>query len=175
MKQLALRDRGNTTCLKPRLEMVAQGPVHIDLPGMNNTTPLCPNCGHFRYRQRSCTAKVTFDPSVMFVALALDYPLDLFSGVIVAVLNVNLETLNQKFFVFLGGVGFDLAKFVDTYLELRKNHFESPLRRMREFESSADTRETLLLDLMILAGILLDNIALEPVEEVPSIHPCLNL
>ena len=111
----------------------------------------------------------------MLVTLPLNYPLNLFSGVIVAVLNVDLKTLNQKFFVLLGSVRFDFVKLVNTYLKFRKNNFESPLRRVREFEGSADTREALLLDLMIPAGILLDNIALQPVEKVPSTHPCLNL
>ena len=112
---------------------------------------------------------------MMFVPFPLDNPLNLFSGVIIAILNMDLQTLDQKFFMLLGSIRFDLAKLLDAYLKFRKNHFKSPLRRVREFESSADTCETLLLDLMIPTRVPLDNIALKPVEKVPSIHPCLNL
>ena len=96
-------------------------------------------------------------------------------GVIfVVVLHVVFQSFDQEFFMLLGRDWFQLPEFLDAYLKLCKDKFEGPLGQVGKFESSANLCKALLLDLVISTGGPLDNVALNPVEEVPPIYPDLD-
>ena len=111
------------------------------------------------------------DPLVFLVALLLDYPTHLLGIVFVAVLNVILQPLDEEFFVLLVGDWFQFTKLLNAYLKLFQDMFKSPLGQVLKLEGYTNPCESLLLELMVPSGGSLDNVALDPVKEVPPIHP----
>ena len=111
------------------------------------------------------------DPPVFLVAFPLDYSAHLLSVVFVTVRNVMLQPLNEEFFVLLLGDWFQFTKLLNAYLKLFQDMFKSPLGRVLKLEGCTNPCESLLLELMVPSGGSLDNVALDPMKEVPPIHP----
>ena len=113
------------------------------------------------------------DPPVFLVALPLDDSAHLLGVVFVTVRNVILQPLNEEFFMLLGGDWFQVTKLLNAYLKLFQDVFKGPLGRVLKLEGCTDPCESFLLELMVPSGGSLDNVALDPVKEVPPIHQAL--